>query len=66
MRVSYLAERRRLYAFSLVYANRVTEKAFAEARTDILTSVIQILVVIVIQWRFLESQDMIGEVYDIL
>jgi hypothetical protein len=65
MRVSCLAERR-LYALSLVYANRATEKAFAEARTDILTSVIQILVVIVIQWRYPVSQDMIGEVYDIL
>uniref|UniRef100_A0A0D2XSM7 Uncharacterized protein n=1 Tax=Fusarium oxysporum (strain Fo5176) TaxID=660025 RepID=A0A0D2XSM7_FUSOF len=66
MRVSCLAERRRLYALSLVYANRVTEKAFAEARTDILASVIQILVVIVILWRCPVSQDTIGDVYNIL
>ncbi|KAG7404439.1 hypothetical protein Forpe1208_v016024 [Fusarium oxysporum f. sp. rapae] len=46
-------------------ANRVTE-AFAEARTDILTSVILILVMIVIQWRYPVSQDTIGDIYDIL
>jgi hypothetical protein len=66
MRVSCLAERRRLYTLSLVYASRANEKAFAEARTDILTSIIQILVVIMIQWRCSVSQDMIGEVYDTL